>query len=93
MRAIGANGEVMPAIGVNGEVMLTHRESATGPILPDVSVTLVGADGNAFMVLGLVRRAMRRAGYGDRVDEFTKDATSGDYDHLLATCLRWVNVR
>jgi hypothetical protein len=26
------------------------------------------------------------------IDEFIDEAMSGDYDNLLATCTRWVNV-
>lgn len=60
---------------------------------PDVTVQLVGRDGNAFAVLGAVRLALRRAGHGPAVlQEFTDEATSGDYDHLLCTAMRWVNV-
>lgn len=59
---------------------------------PDVEVTLVGEDGNAFSILGAVSKALKRAGHGDVVDEFWAEATSGDYDHLLATCMRWVEV-
>ena len=66
--------------------------AASGVRFPDVTVRLVGQDGNAFMVLGLVSKALKRAGHGDAVDEFMKEATSGDYDHLLQTCMAWVEV-
>jgi hypothetical protein len=60
---------------------------------PNVTVKLVGTDGNAFNILGLVMRAMRNAGVAaDEIKEFQTEATSGNYDHLLATCLRWVEV-
>jgi hypothetical protein len=53
----------------------------------------VGEDGNAFAILGRVIRAMQRAGLTDEeVAEFRREATSGDYDHLLATAMRWVDV-
>ena len=58
---------------------------------PDVEVKLVGNDGNAFAILGRVMRAMRKADIGDaEVKAFQGEATSGDYDNLLATCMRWV---
>jgi hypothetical protein len=60
---------------------------------PEVVVQLTGGDGNAFAVLGALRRALREAGHADEVDEFFAEATSGDYDHLLRTCMRWVTVR
>lgn len=60
---------------------------------PDIDVELVGSDGNAFAVLGKLHRALRRAGVpAEQVSEFLAEATSGDYDHLLQTTMRWVNV-
>lgn len=57
---------------------------------PDVRVQLTGMDGNAFNVLGLCRRAAQRAGVpGEQIKQFMAEATIGDYDHLLATCMRW----
>jgi len=63
------------------------------PKFPNVKVQLTGGDGNAFAVLGKVRKALKRAGV-DRaqIDEFTAEATACDYNHLLATCMRWVDV-
>lgn len=59
----------------------------------NVSVQLVGKDGNAFNVLGLVLRALKRAGVPkEERDAFLDEAASGDYRHLLATAARWVNV-
>lgn len=60
---------------------------------PAVVVQLTGIDGNAFAILGAVQRALRRAGHGHQVAAFLAEATSGDYQHLLQTCLRWVTVR
>ena len=60
---------------------------------PDVKVKLVGEDGNAFAILGRVAQALRKAGHGEYVSEFRKEATAGDYDHLLAVACKWVNVR
>ena len=58
---------------------------------PEVQVDLIGEDGNAFAILGRVSRAMRRAGVSKAErDAFMKEATSGDYNHLLATVMRWV---
>lgn len=59
----------------------------------DVEVQLSGEDGNAFAVLGRVQRALRKAGATPgQVTMFHNEATSGDYDHLLQTCGKWVNV-
>ena len=60
---------------------------------PGVVVQLSGEDGNAFAVLGTVRRALKRAGVdAETVDEFQTEASSGDYGHLLTTVMRWVKV-
>jgi hypothetical protein len=69
------------------------REEQDDIRYPDVVVQLTGEDGNAFAILGTVQRALRQAGHGDDVAEFFTEATSGDYDHLLRTCMRWVTVR
>jgi len=61
---------------------------------PKVCVQLTGRDGNAFAILGAVTKAMREAGVDkDERDEFIAEATAGDYDHLLATAMNWVDVR
>jgi hypothetical protein len=60
---------------------------------PDIKIMLTGTDGNAYAIIGRVRRALQAADVSDaEVEEFTADATSGDYDHLLRTCMRWVDV-
>ncbi len=61
-------------------------------LAPDVTVQLTGEDGNAFAIIGRVRKALRKAGYTDLVVQFTAEATSRDYDHLLVTCMKYVNV-
>jgi len=60
---------------------------------PRVKVKLLGTDGNAFALLGKCTAAARRAGMpADRIKEFTAEATSSDYAHLLATCCIWFEV-
>lgn len=59
---------------------------------PNITVQLVGEDGNAFAILGRVSRELRRAKVPkSEIDTFLEEATSGDYDHLLATVTKWVN--
>lgn len=61
------------------------------PKYPEIEVDLSGEDGNAFMIMGRVRKAMRQAGVPNgRIEQFTADCQSGDYNHLLQTCMRWV---
>lgn len=60
---------------------------------PNIHVTLIGVDGNAFNILGIVTRELRRNEVPKtEIDEFENEATSGDYDHLLQTVMDWVNV-
>ena len=60
---------------------------------PNIEVELTGSDGNAFLIIARVLRALRLGGVceEDR-DEFSKEATSGDYDNVLVTCMQWVTV-
>ena len=59
--------------------------------------TLVGVDGNAYAIMGYVRRCMREVGMSQKqVDAYIKDATSDNYTHLLYVssemvdkCNRW----
>lgn len=62
------------------------------PKYPDVHVELTDHDGNAFAILGTVKRALRRAGHDKAADEYFEEATTGDYNHLLQTTMKWVDV-
>lgn len=60
---------------------------------PDIDVQLSGQDGNAFAIIGNVTAALRRAGVSkEERDAFQAEATSGDYDNVIQTAMRWVNV-
>ena len=60
---------------------------------PRPTVKLVGADGNAFMVMGLAFRALSEAGWSkeERL-AFQAEATSGDYNHMLRTVMKYLDV-
>ncbi len=59
----------------------------------DITVKLVGEDGNAFAILSRVWVALKDAGVPKvERDKFIREATSGSYEHLLAICADWVNV-
>ena len=63
------------------------------PKYSDITVQLTGKDGNAFNILGICLQAMRRAGLSqEERDAFQAEATSGNYDRLLATCMEWFEV-
>ena len=60
---------------------------------PDITVNIIGQNGNAFCILGICKRAMERAKLPQtEIDAFMAEATSGNYDHLLATVMAWFNV-
>lgn len=60
----------------------------------DVDVQLTGTDGNAFAILGKVSNAILAAGgTNDDLRDFQGQAMASDYDHLLRTCMEWVNVK
>jgi hypothetical protein len=63
------------------------------PKFENITVKLVGEDGNAFAILGRVTKAMKRSGVSkEDIDAFTKEAMSADYDALLQTVMKWVEV-
>ena len=63
-----------------GECPVRQRPVVKGPV-----------DGNAFAVMGAVVRALRRAGQADKVAEYREKAMSGDYNHLLAVSMKYVD--
>ena len=59
---------------------------------PNVEVSLEGQDGNVLVIIGRVRKALRRAGANDvEIEKFTAEASSGDYDHALQVVMCWVS--
>ncbi len=60
---------------------------------PNISVKLIGMDGNAFAILGKVVNSMKKEKLSsEEIKQFQIEALSGDYDHLLQTCMKWVNI-
>lgn len=63
------------------------------PKFENIDVQLIGMDGNAFSILGRVLDAMKKAGLSQAdIDAFVKEATSNNYDNLLMTVAKRVNV-
>jgi len=53
-----------------------------------IELKLEGLDGNAFALLGAFKSQSRREGWDkDEIDTVIEEATSGDYNHLIATLL------
>jgi len=57
------------------------------------TVKLIGRDGNAFSIMGRVKKALMRNGADKKyIDQYLSEATSGDYDHLQSVSMEYVNV-
>ena len=57
------------------------------------TVKLIGQDGNAFAIMGRVKKALMWAGTDQEyIDRYLKEATSMDYDHLLVVSMKYVDV-
>ena len=64
------------------------------PRYPNIAVQFQGQDGNAFALIRRIARALRGAGIAEEeVRTFRTECMSGDYDHVLRICMRWVDVR
>lgn len=69
------------------------EENDMDPKFPDVTVVLSGQDGNAYLIIGRIARALKLGGATkEDVETFIKEAMSGDYENVLRTCMKWVNV-
>lgn len=68
--------------------------SLVGTKYPNITVELTrNCDSNAFAIMGTVVKALREANLPfSEIQLFRQEAMSGDYDHLLRTCTKWVNV-
>ena len=63
------------------------------PKYPEIVVELSEQDGNAFTILGAVKKALKQNNISqDEINQFFTEATAGDYDHLLQTAMKWVTV-
>jgi len=62
--------------------------------MPKTNITIsADMDGNAFAIMGTVCTAMAREGYpAEMIEEYKKEAMSGDYDHLLQTTFDYVEI-
>lgn len=57
-------------------------------------VKLIGQDGNAYNIMGLCRRAAKKAGWDkDKIDAVIQEMQNGDYNHLLRTAMKYFDVR
>lgn len=70
--------------------MITVHDDWIDPALAGVDFELLGQDGNPMVLIGYTRRVLRRAGNSQEVlKAFAEEAMSGDYDHVLQTCMAY----
>jgi len=68
-------------------------EYVPGTEIEKPAVNLSDHDGNAYMIMGLVKKALRRAGVPQSViDTYLTESKSGDYDRLIQTAMKYANV-
>lgn len=52
---------------------------------------LAGINGNAFVVMGAVKQALKKAGINKKIiEQYEAEATAGDYDNLLRVSMEYV---
>lgn len=63
------------------------------PKYPNIEVQLSGEDGNAFAIIGRVSKALRHNNVSsEEIGTFQQEVMSGDYDNVLQTCMKWVDI-
>lgn len=80
--------------GTNPAKINPQGNLPTGPRgLVRPTLRLSGTDGNAFSILARAERALKEAGFpSETILAFRTQARAGDYDHLLATTMRFCEV-
>lgn len=77
----------------SGPLVVQTMKTLLTPLYPDIKVKLTGEDGNAFFIIGKVKRALINARVpAEIVSQFVDEATSGDYDKVLQTAIKYVEV-
>lgn len=60
---------------------------------PDITVRLVGLDGNAGAIMSRVSQALKRNGIPkEEIAKYREESISGDYNNLLMVAMKWVDV-
>jgi len=82
------------------KIMSDTGATPSGPRYPEVVVQLTGQDGNAYAIMGQIRKALKshlqEHGYtpeviATAVKLYFDEATAGDYDNLLRVTMRTIN--
>lgn len=60
---------------------------------PHITVELIGKDGNAFYILGAVKKVLVQNNVPrEEINKYINEASLGTYDNLLRVTLNYVNV-
>jgi len=57
-----------------------------------IKVKLIGENGNAFVIMSKVIKALEKAGKKEEAKEYVKKATAEDYDNLLRVTMEYVEI-
>lgn len=56
-------------------------------------VKLINEDGNAFSIMGKVTKVLKKSGFkSEYIDQYKKEAMSGDYNNLLLVTMEYVDI-
>ncbi len=70
-------------------------EEITPKLTSHIKVKLTEIDSNAFVILSECRKQLRKSGlenWNTIWSTIHEEATSGDYDNLVATAMKWFDV-
>ena len=57
------------------------------------TVKLTGLDGNALSIMGVVSRALRKAGCPkEHVDKYMEESMAGDYNNLMRVAHKYAHI-
>ena len=64
------------------------KSNSVERVKPELQLT--GLNGNAFVIMGNAASVLKRAGFSTaEVEQYKKEAKSGNYDHLLQVTMSW----
>lgn len=70
--------------------LMSNETRLPEPQFPSVVINISGPEGNAFMIIGVIKRVFRQAGLD--FGPVREDMMSGDYAHLLEVARRYVTI-
>ena len=63
------------------------------PLFPNVKINLLGPDGNAYAIMGIIARILRQMGKPQsEINEVLKEMMSSDYKHLCEIASNYVTL-